>query len=1082
MYKTSFIENNIGQEFISQFKPPSLEILQQREGINLIGQNEKIVQIPVRTKNCENHIQWSFDLPDVYYQSDVQELECRICSVKFTQSDIILDNYWYSFIKQFNAKCQFFVTLKDMCYLKVFRQIEYTRKLEQNQDLVYSLYERRDQKHYFSEIIKQDKFIDQQLSEFKYAAVCLQDHVKLYLPVRFRDCKHIRAYELSSLLQQFDKVIELENKSRKEQQEGKLNFNGQIQIKKFYQCRQHGCNVRINYDLDDLRQNLVLDYELLQNINLSHPSAINFQIKIHQGKIQFEDKFTSEKDQFIKYLWDQMPKQTQNLYPSPFIEKIKVQNCYKEFFSFILDNFQRIFINQDEAKVVKQILLPFRYQTYQISLFDPIANMIIEYPARCIECKDRSKCLDLRTLISILLNQKKQDPDKRGIQCPICSFNHQPGKPRYSIQINNTLYIDNQLLAQMIRDNSYQKLENNILQYNGKQLLLEDIKKHQIITIDQTEEFSKNNNGVVIYYSLLCVGTQDLLKDPLILITCRNQSRFNFDFIYDQFKRSGFKSNELKLCGCCQQDYQDIKNLYYDEFLANIILQLPQNYDTALPIKYDIQNKQFIEFKQIEFKQIEFKPLIAQNKGFFDMKDDLEYQELFKPRFHNNYFIQVIQRSTMIGGIKVTETADGRTIEGLEQKLETMNEIAQQEQFAKWGFKGHQKEVTYHIDFIIFQFQTEKHFYNLYIIKINILIYCDYIYFQIGVKPFLNEIQVFQIPDFLQLSYEQNQQNMLSSKTALLNNLIQSYTSQFKQPPGDICESRFSKTQDLLENENIVQIPVRTRDCNNHEKWSFDLFDIYQQSAIQYQQCGICNFKFTKDTLILDNYCQLTDKIRVTNSFGEFFSSQMIRDNSYQKLENNILQYNGKQLLLEDIKKHQIITIDQTKEFSKNNNGVVIYYSLLCVGTNDLLKDPLILITCPFKSIFNFDYIYDQFKRSGFKSNELRLCICESCHDNYYQDIKDLYYDEYLANIIPQLPQNYEFNKCPIKFKLFKDFKIDMLGLVIFTPAKKITQEIENQEKLLNRYNSISKKDQFKKWNLTISNIKFKANSEKFEI
>ena len=39
----------------------------------------------------------------------------------------------------------------------------------------------------------------------------------------------------------------------------------------------------------------------------------------------------------------------------------------------------------------------------------------------------------------------------------------------------------------------------------------------------------------------------------------------------------------------------------------------------------------------------------------------------------------------MIGGIKVTETADGRTIEGLEQKLETMNEIAQQEQFAKWG-------------------------------------------------------------------------------------------------------------------------------------------------------------------------------------------------------------------------------------------------------------------------------------------------------------------------------------------------------------------------------------------------------------
>ena len=40
----------------------------------------------------------------------------------------------------------------------------------------------------------------------------------------------------------------------------------------------------------------------------------------------------------------------------------------------------------------------------------------------------------------------------------------------------------------------------------------------------------------------------------------------------------------------------------------------------------------------------------------------------------------------------------------------------------------------------------------------------------------------------------------------------------------------------------------------------------------------------------------------------------MIRDNSYQKLENNILQYDGKKIMLEEYTRNQVITIDQTKE------------------------------------------------------------------------------------------------------------------------------------------------------------------------
>ncbi|KAM3143436.1 hypothetical protein pb186bvf_004497 [Paramecium bursaria] len=693
---TAILQYNLIQEFTSQFKQPSKELFEQRESENLnLLVNEKIIQIPVRTKNCKGHNQWSFDLLDIYTQSANKESECGICKEKFTQNDLVLDHYYYSFIRQFNKKCQYIVILKDMCYQKVFRQIKYTKQLDDHKKLIYSLYERKDEQNNFSKIFKQDGNLNQQLIEFQYQAVCLQDQVKLYLPVRFKECKHIGAYELSSLLCHFKEVVGLQEKAVKDKQvdQNQQQEYQKLQINKIYQCRQPGCKVKINYDINELEQNLVLDYELLQAIKLAHPSTINFQVKNNLGVIKFDDEFTNLKDQFIKNLWDQMPKQTQNLYPSPITDKIKVTNSFGEFFSSILDTFQRIFSNQDEQKVLKAFLLSFKYQTHNISLFDKIANRIIEYPARCIECKDRSKCLDLRTLLSILYNQKRSEPDKKGIQCPICSFNHQPGKPRNSIPINNTLYIDNQLLAQMIKDNSYQKLDNNVLQYDGKKIMLEEYIRNQVITIEQSREQSQVTNGIFQYQSMKCNGTDTLLKDPLLLVKCPTQNRFSFDYVYEAFKKSGFKSNELKLCKCavCNQSTQDIQDLYYDEFLAHIIPQLPKNYNINEPIKYDTQKGEFILELEKQVINQDIKPVInylkGENKGFFDMKDDLEYQELFKPKVHNNYQMQVNQRSTMIGGIKVTETADGRTIEGQDQKLKTMNEIAQQEQFAKWGLQ-----------------------------------------------------------------------------------------------------------------------------------------------------------------------------------------------------------------------------------------------------------------------------------------------------------------------------------------------------------------------------------------------------------
>ncbi|KAM3143434.1 hypothetical protein pb186bvf_004495 [Paramecium bursaria] len=684
--KTALL-NSLIQSYTSQFKQPPGDIYESRfSKTQDLLENGKIVQIPVRTRDCNNHEKWSFDLFDIYQQSEVQYQQCGICNAKFTKDTLILDNYWYSFIRQFNKKCQYIVILKDMCYQKKIIRIMFIHFMREEMVRII-----------FSRVFKQDRFLDQEINEFQYQTVCLQDQVKLYLPVRFNDCKHIAAYELSSLLCHFSEVIGLLKKAELEKSNNNQQFQQKLQIKKVYQCRQPGCNVKINYDLNELKQNLVLDNELLDIIKLAHPSAINFQLKNNRGVIQVEHEFSNGKNQLIENLWQKIPKETQHLYPSQLTDKIRVTNSFAEFFSSILEIFQRIFSNQDEEKVLKAILQKFKYQTYEISLYDNVANQVIEYPARCTKC-DGSKCLDLRTLISNLLNQKKSEPQKLGLICPICNFNHMDTKPRQSINILNTqniiLYLDNQLLAQMIRNNSYKNLYNNIMQYDGKKIMLEEYTRNQVITIEQTREQSTYNNGIIQYLSMKCNGTNNLLKDPLILVKCPTQNRFSFDFVYEVFKNSGFVSNGLKLCKCevCNQSTQDIQDLYYDEFLANIIPQLPKNYDLALPIKYDTQKGQFIfnqQEKQVE--NIEFIPLIAQNKGFIDMKDDEEYQKLFEPVFVEDHQMQITEVVIQVGGFKITRTRKGITKTGGEEELKRIKKLA--EDYAKWGLQVNNVDV-----------------------------------------------------------------------------------------------------------------------------------------------------------------------------------------------------------------------------------------------------------------------------------------------------------------------------------------------------------------------------------------------------
>ena len=78
---------------------------------------------------------------------------------------------------------------------------------------------------------------------------------------------------------------------------------------------------------------------------------------------------------------------------------------------------------------------------------------------------------------------------------------------------------------------------------------------------------------------------------------------------------------------------------------------------------------------------------------------------------------------------------------------------------------------------------------------------------------------------------------------------------------------------------------------------------------------------------------------------------------------------------MDEFKRNQVITIDQTRiEMSKFYDGKI-------VGTNDILRDPLLLFTCPNENRFNYDYVYEKLKISGFKSNELLLCKCESCNN-----------------------------------------------------------------------------------------------------
>ena len=46
-----------------------------------------------------------------------------------------------------------------------------------------------------------------------------------------------------------------------------------------------------------------------------------------------------------------------------------------------------------------------KFKTIKVDLTDPVTKMLIKYPTRCINCRNREKCIDLRSFIVLLQTQ-----------------------------------------------------------------------------------------------------------------------------------------------------------------------------------------------------------------------------------------------------------------------------------------------------------------------------------------------------------------------------------------------------------------------------------------------------------------------------------------------------------------------------------------------------------------------------------------------------------------------------------------------------------------------------------------------------
>ncbi|CAD8154071.1 unnamed protein product [Paramecium octaurelia] len=457
-------------------------------------------------------------------------------------------------------------------------------------------------------------------NQFQFQSLCLLDNVNITIPVRHKDCKHIEAYELTSLIcYQIENFKDLKNKQLQERESNQ-----------YLRCIKTDCKSMFPLISDQqLLDCLVVDFQFLQTIKKSYPgNQLYIVSKQDRNQVTLTDfivNSNNNKDTFIRAYW--MKKENQPELDSLF--------TYPEFQRIVLEKMATI-MNQELHKTVKDKINLYKHSNCLMKLQDQSGDMV-EYPARCFNCpiqletqsSQNEKKIpllnwDIRTFVAYVVHKQKmaqvnkQNSEK--LKCPLCQTEFK--KNLVQIQFNNELiYYDAQLYSKMqINIKKIRDEPNNQFNYQGKEYLLENFKNLWKYTLEDFLSDEANRENIKIQYeSVKCHNYKDLfIKDPLINFKCKKQIRFNFDYFYKLFAQNKFSfTNGIKLCQCEGQECQPVteieEQLYYDKVWIEAYSQKPLHCNCEYGFSYDLTTNEFKELKKGEFVLKQLTPPIVRH-------------------------------------------------------------------------------------------------------------------------------------------------------------------------------------------------------------------------------------------------------------------------------------------------------------------------------------------------------------------------------------------------------------------------------------------------------------------------------------
>ncbi|CAD8119262.1 unnamed protein product [Paramecium sonneborni] len=657
--------------------------------INEEDKEKKQYQYPTITKECM-HPKDCYELEFIMKEMQAGgAFQCKICKKSATKVEDLVKDLRYRVRIEFNEFVTNIMIIEGKLFNKSSRKkrfLDFFTKIE-----IRILF-----KGLFERFVPKEASINQLLIQelrsnstqrsgtkqrYEFWAFCLQDKVKITIPVRIIGCKHLECYELTSLLL-----------LQQEQQEP------------FYCCNYPGCdNINKKIDISSIQNlfsKIVIDNDLLQLIKISNPYSMKFVFNYQTQK--FEEDVTRQNGKII----------------DPTIEKYFQKNCQNPKISF--ENFQQQVFQQlaqvcqndlfkDSQQQLQQLEKLLRYQKYRnfdVDMKDQLTGMIIEQPVRCKNCKDLSKCLDLKSYCCEFIKTKIESAPTDSFACPLCKTKYQSKILQCSLQ--NYIYLDQNLLSRIFKELSYRTSFK--FTYQGRDYMMQEFQERSKLSkqdyIDDLKAKKQNLN--IEFKSITCKLNQNQkLQIPLLIGQCPLKTVIDFSTFYQLLINCEFRLDQgLIVCKCSECNTKPIKqisgNIFFHEAFDHALKQFYKTNSTQTSFSFDFQRDQLTSSFAIPDQQALNIVNMNKRQGFLDMLNDEEYQSVFGQKTFDGKFFQILKiEQNVCDGVSIECNAQG-VASNLKEKKDQMNEYAQNNQdLKKWGFKVQTIQIQLHNDQII---------------------------------------------------------------------------------------------------------------------------------------------------------------------------------------------------------------------------------------------------------------------------------------------------------------------------------------------------------------------------------------------